>query len=281
MDVPQNFAWGVATAAYQIEGAAAMDGRAPSIWDDFCKLNGTIHNNESGDVADDFYHKYKGDIALMKKMGIKNFRMSLSWSRILPLGTVETGVNGLGVAFYNYVINELLAAGITPWVTLHHWDTPSALHNKTDKGSFLSLDIVEPFNNYADFAFAVYGDRVKHWITLNEPWTYSINGYGAGGVFAPGRCSTDPKCIINGGGGNSSTEPYIVAHNMILAHGRAAKTYKTKYQASQGGVIGFTTNTDFAVPYNISDPDDVAAASRNLAFAFGWFADPVIFGRYP
>jgi len=239
-----------------------MDGRAPSIWDDFCKLNGTIHNNENGDVADDFYHKYKGDVAVMKKMGIKNFRMSLSWPRILPLGTVETGVNGLGVAFYNYVINELLGAGITPWVTLHHWDTPSALHNKTDKGSFLSRDIVESFNNYADFAFAVYGDRVKQWITLNEPWTYSMEGYGMDGEFAPGRCSTDPKCLINGGGGNSSTEPYIVAHNMILAHGRAANTYKTKYQSSQGGVIGFTTNTDFAVPYNISDPDDVAAASR-------------------
>jgi beta-glucosidase/6-phospho-beta-glucosidase/beta-galactosidase len=124
VDVPSTFAWGVATAAYQIEGAAAEDGRAPSIWDEFCKIPGTIHNNENGDVADDFYHKYKQDVAMMKRMGIKNFRMSLSWSRILPNGTTDKGINGLGVAFYNYVINELIAAGIRPWVTLHHWDTP-------------------------------------------------------------------------------------------------------------------------------------------------------------
>lgn len=166
----------------------------------------------------------------MKRMGIKNFRMSLSWSRILPNGTTDKGVNGLGVAFYNYVINELLAAGITPWVTLYHWDTPLPLHNKTSTGSFLSRDIVDAFANYADFAFAAYGDRVKHWLTLNEPFTVAINGY-LNGVHAPGRCSGDPKCITNGGGGNSSTEPYIAAHNFILSHGKAAKLYKTKYQA--------------------------------------------------
>jgi beta-glucosidase len=188
VDVPSTFAWGVATAAYQIEGAAAEDGRAPSIWDEFCKIPGTIHNNENGDVADDFYHKYKQDVAMMKRMGIKNFRMSLSWSRILPNGTTDKGINGLGVAFYNYVINELIAAGIRPWVTLHHWDTPQALHNNTDKGSFLSTDIISAFDNYADFAYGIYGDRVKHWITLNEPWTYSVNGY-LSGVMAPGRCS--------------------------------------------------------------------------------------------
>jgi len=142
-DVPADFAWGVATAAYQIEGAAFEDGRGPSVWDDFCKLNGTIKNNDTGNVADDFYHKYKQDVAMMQKLGLKNFRMSLSWSRILPQGTTAGGINGLGVQFYNFVINELLAAGITPWVTLHHWDTPSALHNKTDKGSFLSKDIVD------------------------------------------------------------------------------------------------------------------------------------------
>ena len=126
---------------------------------------------------------------MMKALGIKNFRMSLSWSRILPNGTTDQGINGQGVAFYNYVINELIGAGITPWVTLHHWDTPSALHNKTDKGSFLSKDIVEKFNNYADLCFALFGDRVKHWITLNEPATYSWEGYGDG-RFAPGRCSS-------------------------------------------------------------------------------------------
>ena len=115
-------------------------------------------------------------------------------------------------------------------MTLHHWDTPSALHNKSDTGSFLSKDIVDKFNDYADFAFAAFGDRVKYWITLNEPWTYAILGYSSGGVNAPGRCSNSTKCDINGGGGNSSTEPYLVSHNLILSHAKAVQTYRTKYQ---------------------------------------------------
>ena len=156
---------------------------------------------------------------MMKKMGLKNFRMSFSWSRLLPGGTQDKGANQLGVDFYNNVINELIANGITPWVTLHHWDTPSVLHNNTSTGSFLSKDIIDKFADYADFCFKTYGDRVKNWITLNEPWTYSINGY-ASGVFAPGRCS-DEKCKQIGGGGNTSTEPYIVSHNMMLSHAKA------------------------------------------------------------
>jgi beta-glucosidase len=216
---------------------------------------------------------------MMKKLGIKNFRMSLSWSRLLPNGTTKSGINGLGVSFYNMVIDELLAAGITPWVTLHHWDTPSALHNKTSTGSFLSRDITDSFADYADFVFAVYGDRVKHWLTLNEPWTYAVLGYGSG-VNAPGRCS-ESRCVYTGGGGNTATEPYIAAHNLLIAHAKAAKLYKTKYQREQGGVIGLTANVDFAVPYNASNPDDVEAASRSMAFAFGWYVDPIVFGRYP
>ena len=110
---------------------------------------------------------------------------------------------------------------ITPWVTLHHWDTPSAVHNTSSTGSFLSKDIIDKFNNYADFVFAAYGDRVKHWLTLNEPWTYTVLGY-LTGVDAPGRCSDEnPKCVRNGGGGNNATEPYIAAHNMILSHAKA------------------------------------------------------------
>lgn len=233
-------------------------------------------------VADDFYHKYKEDVAMMKSMGIKNFRMSFSWSRILPNGTTDKGINGLGLAFYNYVIDELLAAGITPWVTLHHWDTPSALHNKSSTGSFLSKDIVDKFDNYADLCFAAFGDRVKHWITLNEPWTYSINGYLAGGVFAPGRCSDEvPKCVENGGGGNNATEPYTVSHNLILSHAKAVDTYRKKYQKAQGGVIGLTTNTDFAVTLDPNNSSDQAASNRSLAFAYGWFMDPLVFGKYP
>jgi beta-glucosidase len=218
---------------------------------------------------------------MMKSLGIKHFRMSFSWSRLLPNGTTDEGINQEGVDFYNDVINRLLAAGITPWVTLHHWDTPSAVHNKTDKGSFLSEDIIEKFDNYANFSFFTFGDRVKHWITLNEPWTYAIQGYSVGGVFAPGRCSNCTKCDMNGGGGNSSTEPYIVSHNLLLSHAKAVQTFRTLYQKNQGGVIGLTTNTDFAEPYNISKPEDVAAASRSIAFAYAWYLDPLVFGKYP
>ena len=201
---------------------------------------------------------------MMKQLGIKNFRMSFSWSRILPNGTTDKGINGQGIAFYNYVIDELLASGITPYVTLFHWDTPSAVHNNTDTGSFLGRDIIDKFNNYADFCFAVFGDRVKHWITLNEPWTYSAMGYGIG-VMAPGRCNSE-RCKTIGGGGNTSTEPYIVTHNLILSHAKAVKTYRSKYQAAQGGVIGMANNIDFTLPFNVSDPADHEASNRHHAF---------------
>jgi beta-glucosidase len=254
----------VATAAYQIEGATLIDGRGRCIWDDFTEFPNTIANNDTGKVADDFYHKYKEDVANMKSLGIKHFRMSISWSRVLPKGTIDE-VNPLGVDYYNNLFNELLANGITPWVTLFHWDVPSGVHDRTDKGSFLSSDIVPKFNDYADFCFKTFGDRVKNWITLNEPWTHAWNGYGWG-VLAPGRCSNDPKCIINGGGGNSSTEPYIVGHYLLLSHAAAYKTYKEKYQNDQKGIIGMTCNNDFAIPWNASDPLDWAASNRTLIF---------------
>ena len=200
----------------------------------------------------------------MQKMGIKHFRMSLSWSRILPNGTTDRGVNGQGIAYYNDIFNRLHAAGITPWVTLHHWDTPSGVHNQSDKGSFLSKDIVDKFDNYADLCFALFGDRVKHWITLNEPWTYTWVGSGVGG-FAPGRCSTQ-RCKDIGGGGNTSTEPYIVTHNMILSHAKAVQTYRQKYQKTQGGIIGMANNVDFMVPFNTSEQADIDAVNRQMAF---------------
>ena len=128
------------------------------------------------------------------------------------------------------MINELIANDITPWVTLWHWDTPSALHNNTSTGGFLSKDIVEKFADYADFAFGAFGDRVKHWLTLNEPWTVAINGY-LSGSHAPGRCSNESEKCLKSGGGNNSTEPYIATHNMILSHAKAVQTYRTKYQA--------------------------------------------------
>ena len=230
-------------------------------------------------MADDFYHKYKEDIAMIKKLGFKHFRMSFSWSRILPLGTIEGGINQKGVDFYMNVIDEFIANGITPWVTLYHWDLPSALNDKSDKGGWLNDGISDVFADYADFCFKTYGGKVKRWLTLNEPWTYTWLGYGAG-VHAPGRCSSD-ECKRIGGGGNTGTEPYIVAHNSILAHAKAVNVYRTKYQKEQGGEIGFTTNTNFALPYNPNSEDDIWAANVNIAFNFGWYVDPIVFGKYP
>ena len=276
-----NFTWGAATAAYQVEGAWNIDGKGPSIWDTFTHIPNRTANNATGDVATDFYHRYLEDISTMKSLGIKNFRMSLSWPRLLPNGTVDQP-NPQGVDFYNKLIDALLAADIEPWVTLFHWDLPAALDNKTPTGGWLNPNITNIFNDYADFCFENFGDRVKHWITFNEIQVFAYYGYGQG-FNAPGRCSPDVAswCQEIGGGGNSSTEPYIVAHHALLSHGLAVQTYRQKYQESQNGTIGLTINTNFAEPYDPSNPDDVAAVDTDVTFWFGWIAHPLTFGSYP
>jgi len=278
---PKNFTWGVASASYQIEGAWNEGGREPSIWDTFSSFPGRVSKNQTGKVADDFYHRYPEDIALMAKYNIKHFRMSLSWSRILPKGTVDK-VNPEGVKFYNDVFDALLKAGITPWVTLYHWDLPQALDDHSDKGGWLNPTIIQNFNDYADFCYKTFGDRVKNWLTFNEINVFSWLGYGTGG-HAPGRCSAERGswCKEVGGGGNSATEPYIVAHNVLLSHGYAVKTYREKYQKQQGGQIGMTMNSGFAYPFDSNNKDDIAAVDTYTAFNLGWFADPQVFGDYP
>ena len=278
---PKNFTWGVATASYQIEGAAFIDGKGLNIWDNFTKYPGVIRNNDTGEVADDFYHKYPEDIKLMKQLGIKNFRMSLSWARIFPDGTKDN-INQKGVDFYNNVINALLAAGIEPWVTLFHWDLPNAFNDRTANSTWLNPDIVNKFNDYADFCFKTFGDRVKYWITFNEIHTFAWIGYGQG-TFAPGRCSPSYQqwCQEIGGGGDSGTEPYIVAHHALLSHAQAVNTYRTKYQKTQKGLIGLTIDSFFGEPYDANNPDDVAAVETYVQFFYGWFGDPVVFGKYP
>jgi beta-glucosidase/6-phospho-beta-glucosidase/beta-galactosidase len=165
----------------------------------------------------------------MKEMGIKHFRLSISWPRVLANGTVDS-VNPLGVAFYNKVLDSLIAAGIDPWVTLYHWDLPSALHNNSTTGGWLNPNMPTIFNAYADFCFKTFGAKVKHWITINEPSSVAWLGYGSG-QNAPGRCSPDVKerCLRVGGGGNSSYEPNIVSHHLLLAHAMAYRTYKNNY----------------------------------------------------
>ncbi|KAK1551795.1 hypothetical protein Q3G72_004941 [Acer saccharum] len=273
---PAGFTFGAGSAAYQSEGAASIDGRGPSIWDTFTKNHPEkIWDRKSGEVADDFYHRYKDDIQIMKRLGLNSFRFSMSWSRLLPKGKLSGGVNPLGVKFYNNVINELLANGMTPFVTLFHWDLPQALED--EYGGFLSSKIVKDFQDYSDFCFKTFGDRVKHWVTMNEPYSYSNNGYN-GGTFAPGRCSS---YMGNCTAGDSSTEPYIVAHNLLLSHAVAVKIYKTKYQAYQKGQIGITIVTNWFIPKSANSVADQKAVYRMLDFLFGWFADPIIHGDYP
>ncbi|KAL3611004.1 hypothetical protein D5086_002024, partial [Populus alba] len=216
---------------------------------------------------------YQDDIKLMKRVGLDTFRLSFSWSRILPKGKVSRGVNPLGVKFYNNVINELLHNGIKPLVTLLHYDPPQSLYD--EYGGFLSSKIVDDFAEYADFCFKTFGDRVKYWITMNEPNGLAINGYNFGS-FAPGRCSPLGNCP----GGNSAVEPYVAAHNMILSHGAAVKVYKDKYQAIQKGKIGITIVSHWFLP-KFNTTADRIAVSRALDFMFGWFARPITFGDYP
>ena len=256
----KDFVWGTATSAYQIEGGYLESGKGPSIWDAFCTIPGKIQNGDTGNVACDHFHKFKDDIKLLKELGVNSYRLSLSWSRIMPEG--KNAINEEGVNFYNEIIDELLENNITPWVTLYHWDLPLALQLEDD--GWLGESIIDYFVEYADVCFKRFGDRVKNWITLNEPWVVAILGYGHG-VFAPGRVS--------------EVEPYKVAHNLLLAHAYAVDHYRANY-SSQNGSIGITNNCDWREPLTDSK-SDIDASQRALEFFLGWFADPIYLGDYP
>lgn len=258
---PKDFIWGVATSSYQIEGAHDAEGKGPSIWDAFCKIPGKIINGDHGEVACDHFHKYEEDIALMKKLGVKAYRFSISWPRVMPTG--KQTINEEGIAFYNNLINCLVAHDIEPWVTLYHWDLPLALQFEDD--GWLGESISDHFARYADLCFERFGDRVKNWITINEAWVVAILGYGQG-VFAPGRIS--------------NSEPYLAGHNLLLAHAKAVQVYREKYQNIQDGRLGMTNNCDWREP-KTSNSKDIEAAERALEFFLGWFADPLYKGDYP
>lgn len=261
MSFDKDFTWGVASSAYQVEGAAFEDGRGPSIWDAFDQIPGKVLNGDDGKIACNHYHRWREDVALMADMGIKAYRFSISWSRLLPRGTGE--VNEQGVDFYNNLIDALLEHGITPWVTLFHWDLPLVL--QIEKDGLLNPSIAEAFADYAELCFVRFGDRVKHWITLNEPWCSAMLGHGTG-TKAPGRIS--------------NAEPYIAAHNLLRAHGQMVDRYRRGFQAEQGGMIGITNNCDWREPASDA-PEDKEAAQRALEFFLGWFADPIYHGDYP
>ncbi|KAF7302934.1 Glycoside hydrolase family 1 protein [Mycena kentingensis (nom. inval.)] len=272
--LPPNFLWGFATASFQIEGSTTADGRGPSIWDSFSKLPGKTLDGKNGDVADNSYKLWKQDIALLKEYGVNTYRFSLSWSRIIPQGGRNDPVNPKGIQFYSDFIDALLANNIVPFVTLYHWDLPQALHDRY--GGWLNKDeIVKDFANYARVCFEAFGDRVKYWLTMNEPWCVAILGYGRG-VFAPGRSSDRSRSPE----GDSSTEPWIVGHSVILAHATAVHLYRTQFKPTQGGQIGITLNGDWQMPYD-DTPENIEAAQHALDFAIGWYADPIYLGHYP
>ena len=173
-EFPDNFLWGAATSAYQIEGAHDKDGKGPSIWDSFCTIPNRIRNFENANLAIDHYHRFKEDIALLKSQGFQAYRFSIAWPRILPEGSGK--VNQKGVDFYSILIDELVENDIIPWVTLYHWDLPLPLQTELD--SWLNPDMADIFTQYADTCFRNFGVRVTNWITFNEPWVVAILGYG-------------------------------------------------------------------------------------------------------
>ncbi|XP_004490615.1 beta-glucosidase 13-like [Cicer arietinum] len=282
---PEDFVFGTATSAYQYEGAIKEGGRGMSIWDNFThKYPEKIFDRSNGDVAVDGYHRYKEDVEIMKYMNLDAFRLSISWTRILPNGRISGGINQEGITYYNNFINELIANGIEVFVTLFHWDLPQALED--EYGGFLSPRIVSDFRDYAELCFKEFGDRVKYWITLNEPPTYVTGGYVIG-TFSPGRCSDWQN--LNCTGGDSGTEPYLVGHHLLLAHAAAVEVYKTKYQVPlllksqstvQKGLIGIAIQSYWFVPFSNSKSDE-KAAERALDFLLGWFMEPLTTGNYP
>ncbi|CAN0852384.1 Beta-glucosidase 46 [Linum grandiflorum] len=268
-----NFLFGTAASSYQFEGAYLSDGKGLSNWDVHSHTPGKIVDGSNGDVAVDSYHRYQEDISLMKSLGVNSYRFSISWSRILPKGRFGE-INQAGIVYYNELIDALLAKGIEPFITLCHFDIPQELED--GYGSWLSPLIQEDFGHYADVCFKYFGDRVKYWSTFNEPNFQVAFGYRQG-TFPPSRCSGD---FGNCTAGDSETEPFIAAHNMILSHAAAVEVYRTKYQVEQRGMIGIVLHCAWFEPLTDSEADRLATLRAN-AFFMNWFFDPIMFGRYP
>ena len=253
---PDGFLWGAATAAYQIEGSPLADGALPSNWHRFAHTAGRIANGDTGDVACDHYRRFREDVGLMADLGLNAYRFSVSWSRVLPRGTGKT--NPRGLAFYDRLVDLLLAKGIQPFVTLFHWDLPAALE---DRGGWLNPDIAGWFADYARVLFRKLDDRVRFWATLNEPWVVTDGGY-LHGTLAPGH--------------SSPFEAAVASHNLLRAHAAGVQAYR-----SQGRhAIGLVVNLEPKSPASASARDRNAAA-RADAYMNRQYLDPVFRGRYP
>jgi beta-glucosidase len=254
---PEGFVWGAATASYQIEGAAREDGRSESIWDRFSHTPGKTVNGDTGDVACDHYHRWRDDIRLMRDLGLGAYRFSIAWPRILPEGRGR--VNQAGLDFYDRLVDGLLEAGITPWATLYHWDMPQVLE---DAGGWPNRATAAAFAEYADAITRRLGDRVKHWITLNEPWCSSFLSYHIG-EHAPGR--------------KSFPDAVAAVHTLLLAHGLSVPIIRGN---SPGAQVGITLNLSQAYPATDSEADK-AAAHRYDGYFNRWFLDPLYGRGYP
>jgi beta-glucosidase len=254
---PTGFRWGAATAAYQIEGAATADGRTPSIWDTFARTPGRVDRGHTGDVACDHYHRYAEDVALLAELGIGTYRFSLSWPRIKPDGVGP--VNPRGLDFYDRLVDELCGRGITPMVTVYHWDLPQCLE---DRGGWANRDTAQALADFALAAYAVLGDRVPTWTTLNEPYCSAFLGY-ASGDHAPGR--TDPGAAFR------------AAHHLLLGHGLTARALRE----AGARELSYTVNLSPVTPRDADDAHDVAAAWLIDGLHNRLFLDPVLRGGYP
>lgn len=266
---PDDFMWGTATAAYQIEGAATED-RQPSIWDRFSSTPGNVINNDTGEAACDHYHRYESDVNdLIKPLNTEYYRFSIAWPRIQTWkeGDKEPSENSVGIQFYSKLIDALIEKGITPVVTLYHWDLPTAVHDRFD-GWAGRKSISDAFATYAEICFRHFGDRVKWWITLNEPWCSAYLGY-ENGEHAPGDTSARGKHV------------YKAGHNLLLAHAKAVAKYRQNFQSTQNGRIGITLNAAWYEPADRQNEAHVRSAARGMHFELGWFAHPVYKGDYP
>ncbi|MCP3029840.1 beta-glucosidase [Halobacillus sp. A1] len=257
IEFSKELKWGAATASYQIEGAANEDGRSPSIWDTFSHTPGNVKNGDTGDHACNSYHLYKEDVQHLKDLGIDIYRFSISWSRVMPEGTGS--LNPAGVAYYRNLITELLKYDIEPMITLYHWDLPQVLQ---DKGGWENRATIDAFNEYAEAMFKEFGDQVKNWITINEPWCASFLSNFLG-IHAPGK--KDLQAAVD------------VSHHLLTAHGKAVQSFR---ELVPDGEIGYAPNLGWLEPFSPA-AEDQDACRRGMLWQKEWFMDPVFKGSYP